>query len=341
MCICELVNVNMEFPCVFCSKKFGNRNNLTRHVRINHRSTTTFRCYYCNLETKFKSCLSRHITLQHISKQKPPKANLNLIECPLCKTFSCASREKMISHYVNTHDVTVEEQRLEFDDFGKFLIWKEAIEEVDVCQYSDRYGPKDRREVVTRYYRCFRDGFFRKRSKGLRQVKSIKVNGVCPASIKTVKNKVTGVICVTYVHTHVGHSQEVGRMNLSKSERAKIAGKLASGIPDDTISDSVRDTMKSDGVKRHHLTTRKDVWNVERSFNLRLTERGFIRGNDQKSVEVKLVQEESEQNQLNEKKMRIRKRFDELMEDVQNDKHAEILWKALLPIGATIRAHSS
>ena len=205
----------------------------------------------------------------------------------------------MISHYVETHDVSVEEKHLEFGDFSKFLTWKEGVEQLEVCQFSDRCGPKDLPEVVTRYFRCSRDGFFKKKGKGLRHLKvkgSIKINGVCPASIKTSKSKATGVISVTYIHTHVGHSQELGRLNLSKTERAEIARKLAMGIPYKTILDCVRESMKTGRVRRFNLTTRKDIWNVQSSFHLRQTERGFIHGNDRTSVEawVNLMKEESD-----------------------------------------------
>ncbi|BES91654.1 Zinc finger protein [Nesidiocoris tenuis] len=314
----------------------------------------------------------------------------------------------MIEHYMDTHGVILEEELLEFEDQDRFMSWKEGTEQLEVCQFTCRSGPHDRREYVIRYYRCFRDGFFKRKSKGLRRVKvkgSIKINGICPAVIKTETNKTTGVVRVTYVRTHVGHSRELGLLTLSKSERAEIARNLAMGIPQKTILDHARESMKSGEVRRSHLTTPKDIWNIRQSFNLPRTERiSSINGNDstnddetcvevmledpdvfafdepesailadETSVEVSgdetitfvvedpthgrivicvnkentntleyLINEElsKRQSQLNEKKMKIRRKVEELLENVENDEQAEIFLKALLPIGRSIQAHS-
>ncbi|KAF6201291.1 hypothetical protein GE061_005738 [Apolygus lucorum] len=153
--------------------------------------------------------------------------------------------------------------------------------------------PKERRNVRIRYYRCFRDGHFYAKGKGLRHLKmkgSVKIDSVCPAMIKAEEDKATGVIRVSYIHTHVGHLQELGRLNLSKSERAEIAQKVAMGIPYGTILDTIRESVKNQDVGRLHLTTRKDIWNVQSSFGLMGTEKGFIHGSDRTSVEVWVAQ---------------------------------------------------
>ncbi|KAF6208518.1 hypothetical protein GE061_016976 [Apolygus lucorum] len=157
----------------------------------------------------------------------------------------------------------------------------------------DGRGPKERRNVRIRYYRCFRDGHFYAKGKGLRHLKmkgSVKIDSVCPAMIKAEEDKATGVIRVSYIHTHVGHLQELGRLNLSKSERAEIAQKVAMGIPYGTILDTIRESVKNQDVGRLHLTTRKDIWNVQSSFGLMGTEKGFIHGSDRTSVEVWVAQ---------------------------------------------------
>ncbi|KAF6214980.1 hypothetical protein GE061_009728 [Apolygus lucorum] len=158
---------------------------------------------------------------------------------------------------------------------------------------SSAFRPKERRNVRIRYYRCFRDGHFYAKGKGLRHLKmkgSVKIDSVCPAMIKAEEDKATGVIRVSYIHTHVGHLQELGRLNLSKSERAEIAQKVAMGIPYGTILDTIRESVKNQDVGRLHLTTRKDIWNVQSSFGLMGTEKGFIHGSDRTSVEVWVAQ---------------------------------------------------
>ncbi|KAF6200953.1 hypothetical protein GE061_005400 [Apolygus lucorum] len=272
-----------SFHCQECPNKktFQNRRRYIQHVRENHRNAP-FSCHHCGYQTKFKVTLSRHIERNHSpnyekhSKKKSIRVHYH--KCPMC-IFECASRQNMTEHYVNNHHISMDERKLEFDDYDRFLMWKESIEQSEVCQFSSRTGPSDRRNVRIRYYRCFRDGHFHTKGKGLRHMKmigSIKINGVCPAMMKAEEDKATGVVRVSYIPTHVGHLQELGRLNLSKSERVEIAQKVAMGIPHGTILDTIRESVKNQDIRRLHLTTRKDIWNVQSSIGLMGTEKGFI-----------------------------------------------------------------
>lgn len=51
-------------------------------------------------------------------------------------------------------------------------------------------------------------------------------------------------------------------------ERHALAAKLSSKIPFDVILDEVRDSVTSSPMERLHLLTRKDIHNIEKSFNL-------------------------------------------------------------------------
>ncbi|BES97914.1 ZnF_C2H2 [Nesidiocoris tenuis] len=247
--------------------------------------------------------------------------------------FDCATRQKMVVHYVNNHGVSIDEQQLEFDDHAAFLVWKERIEQSEVCQFFSRTGPLDRRNVRIRYYRCFRDGHFLSKGKGLRQMKkkgSIKINSVCPAMMKTEEDKTTGAVRVTYIHTHVGHLQEFGHLNLLKSKRAEIAQNIPYGIILDKETNDVYDSC--DVVFGSYDGVANEIVICE------------LQGN---SIEEIIVRDFSKNSsslcnvELDEKKAQIRSRFESLMKKIQSDDHAEILWKALLSVEKTFEENPS
>ncbi|XP_024085645.1 uncharacterized protein LOC112128091 [Cimex lectularius] len=75
------------------------------------------------------------------------------------------------------------------------------------------------------------------------------------------------LIKVKYTKTHVGHDCELGRLSLTTSDRLKIASKINAKIPFDAILDEVRSSV-NENLKRIDLLTRKDLFNIERDFNL-------------------------------------------------------------------------
>uniref|UniRef100_A0A0K8SM61 Uncharacterized protein n=1 Tax=Lygus hesperus TaxID=30085 RepID=A0A0K8SM61_LYGHE len=139
--------------------------------------------------------------------------------------------------------------------------------------------------------------------------------------MKVVTKKKTGVVKVTLINNHVGHTEEVGGLNLTKVERAEIADKLSQNIPYQVILDEIRTSKRSE-LHRIHLTTRQDIANVQSTFKLGKGERGFLHTNDNKI-------------------QKIREKVDEILEYLQTDEQADILWNALLPVIPTIKAASS
>lgn len=123
-------------------------------------------------------------------------------------------------------------------------------------------------------YICHRSGFFTSKSKVHRHLKtqgSNKINGYCPTMIKQVTQS-DGKYLVHFIKTHVGHQNTVGHLFLSPSERHAVATKLAAKIPFEAVLDEVRDGISdSDSLERKHLLTKKDLYNIEASFNLRST----------------------------------------------------------------------
>ncbi|KFM61286.1 hypothetical protein X975_05704, partial [Stegodyphus mimosarum] len=55
---------------------------------------------------------------------------------------------------------------------------------------------------------------------------------------------------------------------LSSKDRIFIASKIAAKIPFDAILDEICDSISNSGLERLHLITKKDLQNIERSFDL-------------------------------------------------------------------------
>ena len=82
--------------------------------------------------------------------------------------------------------------------------------------------------------------------------------------------------------SHYGHSISMGHIRLKEEDRYLIAAKIAQGVAFERILDDIRESI-GENVNRLHLTTRKDIHNIERSFGLRRAER---HKNDATSVDV-------------------------------------------------------
>lgn len=85
------------FSCVFCSTTCNNRENLKRHVEINHNNpfeTYLHYCEFCGRGFKSKEGFVLHTRMFHTETEKFP-------QCQICgKRFHCASSYKthMYSH---------------------------------------------------------------------------------------------------------------------------------------------------------------------------------------------------------------------------------------------------
>ncbi|XP_050499982.1 uncharacterized protein LOC126880257 isoform X1 [Diabrotica virgifera virgifera] len=131
---------------------------------------------------------------------------------------------------------------------------------------------KNINETTTKLeYYCHRSGYYKARGENIRHLKrqgTNKINGYCPANLKvTIKN---GKYSVNYCGTHVGHKQveDLGHLFLTKEERHQIAAKIASKVPMQVILNDVRDSVSQCQLQRMHLLTKKDLFNIERSYNL-------------------------------------------------------------------------
>lgn len=97
-----------------------------------------------------------------------------------------------------------------------------------------------------------------------------------------VTENLNAEIHVTYFSAHYGHSFDVAHSLLSAEEKSSIAGKLAEGVPLQTVLDHIRNAATGD-LARIHIVTKLDLHNIMASFNINHSER--LHQNDKVSVQ--------------------------------------------------------
>ncbi|XP_056638648.1 uncharacterized protein LOC130446417 [Diorhabda sublineata] len=190
--------------------------------------------------------------------------------CPLCD-FKSKYREEMVKHFETNHNISLVQEKLSFTTKDDFLIWKNDIEVRTASKYISENGSQVFRKHVITKYTCHRSGYYiPHKKKGLRHLKkqgSVKINGFCPANI-TLQLQNNGSCIVTFIGTHIGHDNNLKHLSLTPLERENIARKLSMKIPFDQILDNIKDSSSDSSQQRIHLLTRKDLYNIQASFNL-------------------------------------------------------------------------
>uniref|UniRef100_A0A1B6CR18 Uncharacterized protein n=1 Tax=Clastoptera arizonana TaxID=38151 RepID=A0A1B6CR18_9HEMI len=175
----------------------------------------------------------------------------------------------IFEHFLSKHNICVVNEALTFGSEEEFFEWKREIEKSENCFYSKSRKNKitNKNHCVVSYFNCFRDGFYNSAAKKRHSkvLGSNKINGFCPASINA-HISASGKVEVKYCKTHIGHTNELGRLRLSKSERNKIATKILAKEPYDDILNSIRSDVSKD-LERKHLVTRQDLYNITKSLN--------------------------------------------------------------------------
>jgi len=114
--------------------------------------------------------------------------------------------------------------------FSEFVEWKDHIQNKTFTSYVLDTAPKilsngDKK----RYFNCHRSHEFKTKSKNLRRMKNgntNKIGAACPARLEVITVNNTEAIKIKYWKTHLGHSSDIGRTYLSKSDRIQIAGTI-------------------------------------------------------------------------------------------------------------------
>ncbi|KAK5648053.1 hypothetical protein RI129_002945 [Pyrocoelia pectoralis] len=180
-------------------------------------------------------------------------------KCPLCN-FRKSLKSQMYTHFKDTHDIEMDVEIFEFSAREDFEIWKTSTEQISKSRFVKERGDLTYKLHKTFSYICHRSGFYISESQNKRHLKtqgSRKIEGFCQSAMK-----------VTYIKTHVGHTIDLGHLNLTAGERKEIAAKIALKIPFSHILDEVRDKVTEDSIQRIHLLTRKDLNNITTAFNL-------------------------------------------------------------------------
>ena len=155
----------------------------------------------------------------------------------------------------------------------EFEEWKHQHERETNSSYIKTTGEKGEVDVTKMYYYCNRSGYFNPRGQQKRHLKSqgsSKLNAYCTAGM--VLTQTQHGIQVDICSTHYGHSIRLGHLRLPVRDRQTIAAKLHQSVPFECILDDIRENT-GNSLSRLHLTTRKDIANIERAFGLRRAER--------------------------------------------------------------------
>lgn len=126
-----------------------------------------------------------------------------------------------------------------------------------------------RGDTCHKYYVCCRSGTYEPHAeKRLSRVQGTKkIGSRCPAFLNIKRNQINGSVKVEYSLDHLGHQLEIKHLNISSQERERIAADLSLNIPKQQVLEDVRETFDGD-LHRVHLLTKKDLKNIERSYNL-------------------------------------------------------------------------
>lgn len=186
--------------------------------------------------------------------------------------YTVARRKLLLKHFTTSHDVNIVCKQVDCSSQQEFDNWKREIEYRDNLRFVvEKIETYKKKKVTT--FACHRSGNYRPGGKGFRHLKtqgSCKINAFCPASIKKIEyfNCNAEKIEVFYTETHIGHEFEIKHIVLTREERKSLAMKMASKVPFDDILDEVRESISNEQFKRIHLVTKKDLFNIEQSFNL-------------------------------------------------------------------------
>ncbi|KAJ8940655.1 hypothetical protein NQ314_010641, partial [Rhamnusium bicolor] len=149
---------------------------------------------------------------------------------------------------------------------------------------------------------------------------SIKINGYCPAKLNVFENRETGYVKVNFPKTHVGHGMDLGRMTLSKSEQEEIAAKISQKIPFDQILNMQQQVS---------TVTQEDVDDQNLFMSVDPRQDDCIKLTTTKNTEMKKYCGKKKIEAL---KASLKRKFDEILEDVNNTEEYGVVEKALLPL---------
>lgn len=109
----------------------------------------------------------------------------------------------------------------------------------------------------------------------------MKTNAYCPARLKASVDK-EGTVKVTFCNTHIGHTNSIEYLRLTKTQRANLAAKIKQGVSLDKIMDELEEELIA-GIRRGCVVERKDLLNIIDEFHL---DKDKVHANDAFSVDM-------------------------------------------------------
>ena len=204
----------------------------------------------------------------------------------LYNLYSLTSINNLIKHIEDDHKENIDKEQLNFNTYDDFLSWKKDEESRTKTSYVQKCASRTCDDIQLWYFYCNRSGVYRTKSDGIRTLKtqgSSKLGEFCTAHMKVQKSKLTNKITVQYVSTHHNHNPDTDIQHLRIPEDLKqsIAAKLIQGVSMTKILDDIRDNVAENGLQREHLTTRQDIRNISRQYNIEGVEK---HANDHTSI---------------------------------------------------------
>uniref|UniRef100_A0A6P7H378 Uncharacterized protein LOC114346435 n=1 Tax=Diabrotica virgifera virgifera TaxID=50390 RepID=A0A6P7H378_DIAVI len=149
----------------------------------------------------------------------------------------------MLNHLTSCHNIEIETQDYTFSSVAEFEEWRNEVEEECKTRFRKRKTKSSKHHTSGKYF------FF-------------------VFEVYNFNQFFLGGCIATFVKTHVGHRSDFGHTSLSKNEKEEIAKKIAEKIPFANILDEIRDSVVNSNLKRVHLTTKKDLFNIEHAYQL-------------------------------------------------------------------------
>jgi len=207
----------------------------------------------------------------------------NKFTCSEC-LLTFHNRSAIIEHYTTDHsELELCEEQLTFRSWDSFLQWKQDIEKETVSGFVKGNGSKLTKHGKVHCFTCHRSGKPVSHGSGKRSMKmagSNKTSTYCPARIQATEYD--GLVDVKYCATHIGHSNEPGRLTLNKHEKNIIAGQLLQSVPMSKVLNDISESFSPS--KRYSLTSRKDLHNIAASYSINSKE--ILHQQDALSVDI-------------------------------------------------------
>lgn len=241
------------------------------------------------------------------------------LRCILCSDteMKCFSKYSLFEHFQESHNIKVTTEMSQFTNVEEFESWKKQVETETHALFINAHGSyKTKNQVKTKYV-CHRSGFYKSKGNGMRRLKtqgSSKINGYCPAEmcIKIMEGKYE----VKFVKTHVGHSNNLEHLKLTRTKRKSPAGQIASR--------TVLEVQNSNPV---HLIDGKPVLTIEKKAT-----------SQQELQSVDALTTSKEDTKLSDEKKALKLKMLKIIDSVMSVEELDVISKVLVHIERSLTA---